>query len=71
MMTVELQTFTDRLLPPIETALDRYSQLGEGCPKRLGEAMRYSLLSPGKRMRPMLVLLAAEACGGSIESALR
>ena len=32
--------------------------------------MRYSLLAPGKRLRPMLVLLAAEACGGTIEAAL-
>jgi geranylgeranyl diphosphate synthase type II len=32
--------------------------------------MRYSLLAPGKRFRPMLVLLAAEACGGDIEQAL-
>ena len=27
--------------------------------------MRYSLLAPGKRLRPLLVILAAEACGGS------
>jgi geranylgeranyl diphosphate synthase type II len=26
--------------------------------------MRYSLLAPGKRLRPLLVVLAAEACGG-------
>ena len=32
--------------------------------------MRYSLLAPGKRLRPMLVLAAAEACGGPIEAAL-
>ena len=32
--------------------------------------MRYSLLAPGKRLRPMLVLLAAEACGGTIEAAM-
>jgi geranylgeranyl diphosphate synthase type II len=32
--------------------------------------MRYGLLAPGKRLRPLLVLLAAEACGGSDEAAL-
>ncbi|MBN2579822.1 MAG: polyprenyl synthetase family protein [Pirellulales bacterium] len=59
-----------RLLPDVESALDRYSQLGEGCPDRLKEAIRYSLLAPGKRLRPMLVLLASEACGGDAEAAL-
>ena len=32
--------------------------------------MRYSLLAPGKRFRPMLALLAAEACGGTIAVAI-
>jgi geranylgeranyl diphosphate synthase, type II len=34
-----------------------------GLPASLLEAMRYSLLAPGKRLRPLLVVLAAEACG--------
>ena len=40
------------------------------CPDTLRAAMAYSLLAGGKRMRPVLVLLACEACGGTIESAL-
>jgi len=32
--------------------------------------MRYSLLAPGKRLRPLLAILAAEACGGSDQAAL-
>src|SRR5262245_63498776 len=32
--------------------------------------MRYSLLAPGKRLRPILALLAARACGGSDEVAM-
>jgi geranylgeranyl diphosphate synthase type II len=43
---------------------------GDGCPVSLAEAMCYSLLAPGKRLRPLLVLLAAEACGGSDTVAL-
>jgi geranylgeranyl diphosphate synthase type II len=35
-----------------------------GLPPSLLEAMRYSLLAPGKRLRPILVVMAAEACGG-------
>ncbi len=34
------------------------------------EAMRYSLLAPGKRLRPILVLMAAEACRGQDQQAL-
>jgi geranylgeranyl diphosphate synthase, type II len=43
---------------------------GEGCPPALLEAMQYSLLAAGKRLRPLLVILAAEACGGSDVDAL-
>ena len=35
-----------------------------GLPATLLEAMRYSLLAPGKRLRPVLAVLAAEAAGG-------
>jgi len=65
-----LDTYTETLRPRIEAAFGNYSDLGEGCPTKLREAIRYSLLASGKRLRPMLVLLAAEACGGSIETAL-
>ncbi len=34
-------------------------------PAPLHEAIRYAALGPGKRLRPALVLLAGEACGGS------
>jgi geranylgeranyl diphosphate synthase type II len=36
----------------------------------LEEAMRYSLESGGKRVRPVLCLAVADACGGSVEDAL-
>jgi geranylgeranyl diphosphate synthase type II len=32
--------------------------------------MAYSLLAAGKRLRPILVLLSCEACGGEVEAAL-
>jgi geranylgeranyl diphosphate synthase type II len=54
----------------VESALQAYADLDDGCPARLGQAIRYSLLAPGKRLRPLLVLMAAEACGGPIEAAL-
>jgi geranylgeranyl diphosphate synthase type II len=54
----------------VEEHLRALVALGDGCSPALVEAMRYSLLAPGKRLRPLLVLLAAEACGGTIANAL-
>jgi geranylgeranyl diphosphate synthase, type II len=54
----------------IDAALYDYTRFDAGCPDRLREAIRYSLLAPGKRLRPTLVLLAAEACQASVEAAL-
>ncbi len=38
--------------------------------KRLFEAMRYSLLAGGKRVRPVLTLEFCRVCGGDLETAL-
>ena len=38
--------------------------------KELFEAMRYSLLAGGKRIRPVMLLKFAEAVGGDMEKAL-
>ena len=54
----------------VDAALDRYSDLPPDCPAQLREAIRYSLLAPCKRLRPTLVLFAADACGSSWEAAL-
>jgi geranylgeranyl pyrophosphate synthase len=46
----------------IERALDAYlPPPTDGDPGRLVESMRYSLLAPGKRLRPLLALAAAES----------
>ena len=60
----------DDLRQPIEAALDQATAFGSGCPENLASAIRYALLAPGKRLRPALVLMAAEACGGSIDEAM-
>ncbi len=39
-------------------------------PTRLAEAIRYSLLAPGKRLRPLLAIWAAEAICGKSEVAI-
>jgi geranylgeranyl diphosphate synthase, type II len=45
----------------IESALERYLPASPDCPPLVAEAMRYSLLAGGKRLRPALTLAAAEA----------
>jgi geranylgeranyl diphosphate synthase type II len=73
MLDISSSTFTERaeqLRAQVDAALDGYADLGPGCPARLREAIRYSLLAPGKRLRPMLALMASEACGGTVEQAL-
>lgn len=52
----------------IEVALD--ASLGPEEPESLREAMRYSLLAGGKRLRPILCLAACELAGGAVETAL-
>ncbi|MCR4414530.1 MAG: polyprenyl synthetase family protein [Thermoguttaceae bacterium] len=72
-MTAESSLFDQRiseLRACVDAALARYATFASGCPGHLAEAIRYSLLAPGKRLRPILVLLGAEACGGTLEAAL-
>jgi geranylgeranyl diphosphate synthase type II len=54
----------------IEAYLPAELRSVSGCPAGLMEAMRYSLLAPAKRLRPLLVLLACEATGGNEKVAL-
>ena len=60
----------DDLRPEIEQALEQACEFGVGCPEKLGDAMSYALLAPGKRLRPALVMMAAECCGGTFEDAM-
>jgi geranylgeranyl diphosphate synthase type II len=59
-----------RFRPRVDELLDRYTQFDPGCPNKLLSAIRYCLLAPGKRIRPLLVLAAAEMCGGDMDNAL-
>ena len=55
----------------VEAELEKLFSGCEDMPQhRLFEAMRYSLLAGGKRLRPVLVLAFCEATGGKTESAL-
>lgn len=56
-------------LDAVEAALDAF--VPAQTPARLGEVMRYGVLDGGKRLRPLLVLAAAQAVHGQREAAMR
>src|SRR3954453_956250 len=75
MASSRLSEFLDDARRQIDEAMARYVPVGDDapsarCPARLAEAMRYSLLGGGKRLRPILCLLAAEACGADPAAAM-
>jgi geranylgeranyl diphosphate synthase type II len=51
----------------LKQRLDRFC---ESAPKRLIQAVEYSLLSPGKRLRPVLCLMACETAQGDFQKAM-
>lgn len=65
------QTF-ERYLTMVEQALEEAvpAPKEESLDRTVWEAMRYSLLVGGKRIRPVLTLAFAELCGGSAQQAL-
>jgi geranylgeranyl diphosphate synthase type II len=56
-----------RIEEALHTWLDRVTL---DAPPVLAEAMSYSLIAPGKRLRPLLTVMACEAVGGSPDGAL-
>ncbi len=70
----ELATSLQEARERVDEALERFLPSAEdpppGCPPRLAEAMRYSMLSGGKRLRPILALMAAKAVGADPEVAI-
>ena len=54
----------------VETALAEELRLGDILDKTLASSMEYSLMAGGKRLRPVLLMAAAEAVGGRGEEYL-
>ena len=67
-LTFDLESYLQARKAIIEKALDQSLQIGE--PPVIYEAMRYSLLAGGKRLRPILCLASCELVGGTIEMAM-
>ena len=54
----------------IDNALEQYFPTLNKKTETIADAMRYSLMAPGKRIRPMLVLEFCNICGGERSAAL-
>ncbi|HEV7867008.1 MAG TPA: farnesyl diphosphate synthase [Chthoniobacteraceae bacterium] len=67
---MDLKSYLGERITVIDRALDRFLPRASAKPATIHKAMRYSLFAGGKRLRPVLTLAAAEACGGSLEAAL-
>lgn len=67
----QLDNYIQRVVEFTEQKMDSLVPSSETRPATLHQSIRYSLFAGGKRMRPALCLAAAEACGGSWESAGR
>jgi geranylgeranyl pyrophosphate synthase len=52
----------------VDTKLADVLRAGRGIPERLDEAMRYSVLGGGKRVRPLLVYASGELAGAEAEA---
>src|SRR5512147_3131189 len=69
MMGVDFESWCRNQLDTVESALSSWVPVD--APAGLGQAMRYGVLDGGKRLRPLLVLAAAQAVDGEREAALR
>jgi geranylgeranyl diphosphate synthase type II len=67
---MELKRYLVARQKEVDRALDRFLPKESTPPATIHKAMRYSLFAGGKRLRPILCLAAAEACGGEIRPAL-
>jgi farnesyl diphosphate synthase/geranylgeranyl diphosphate synthase type II len=68
---VELTQQLARWAERVERNLDLYLARESNLEPRLLDAMRYALLNGGKRIRPALVYMSCELCGGTPEQADR
>ena len=69
-MDISFETYWNTRRDLVNKALEAFVIAPSGCPQELIEAMRYSVLAPGKRLRPILTIAGSEAVGGSVEQVI-
>lgn len=66
----DLKDYLKSQLELVDDALNSFLPKVSVSPRTIHQAMRYSVFAGGKRLRPVLTLAAAEACGGTSQNAL-
>ena len=66
---MNLKAYLDGTVAEVDAAMDGFLPGEDVRPEAMHAAMRYSVFAGGKRLRPVLCVAAAEACGGSREDA--
>ena len=69
MSPAELERYLAAHRRTVERALRDLLKTPKGRPRKLAEAMRYAVLGPGKRLRPVLTIASAELVGGPAAAA--
>jgi geranylgeranyl diphosphate synthase type II len=67
---VNVESYLAERRAMVDAALEQALRPSESTPPRLGEAMRYAVMSGGKRVRPILALAACEAVPAASRLAL-
>lgn len=67
---MDLKEYITAMGAHVDLALDSYLPAETIAPATVHQAMRYSIFAGGKRLRPVLCIAAAQACGGSLDNAL-
>lgn len=67
---MDLKHYLQERIHLIDNALERYLPADSVHPQTIHQAMRYSVFAGGKRVRPVLMLAACDAVGGSPDTAL-
>jgi len=67
---MDLKAYLDGVVAEVDAAMDGFMPGEDERPESIHGAMRYCVFAGGKRLRPVLCLAAAEACGGDRAEAL-
>lgn len=67
---MDLKSYIAARVAEVDAALDGFLPKAKTAPATIHSAMRYTVFAGGKRLRPVMCLAAAEACGGDPKAAL-